>query len=320
MDPMEEPSTERSLRQLAPKAALLLAFTALLVAGSVLYLLYARGVFESKQTLVLLAEDAEGVGAGLDMTFAGFPIGRVRKVELAATGKVRILVDVDADDWHWLRSSSVFTLVRGVVGGTTIKAYSGILSDPPLAAGAERPVLNGDATAELPRVLSAAREVLDNLSAITAQDAALRGAVGNLQAITERMKGPHGALGVAFGNDADAAKLVAALERSNALLARLDTLAGHADTQVFGPQGVVRDAKATVQQLNAVLADTRTSLKKVDALLVEAQGIAGNVRGATGDLSSLRGEVEANLRKLEGLVNEINRKWPFARDTEVKLP
>jgi len=34
----------------------------------------------------------------------------------------------------------------------------------------------------------------------------------------------------------------------------------------------------------------------------------------------LRGEVEANLRKIESLVNEINRKWPFARDTEIKLP
>jgi len=30
--------------------------------------------------------------------------------------------------------------------------------------------------------------------------------------------------------------------------------------------------------------------------------------------------VESNLRKIEGLVNDINRKWPFARDTELKLP
>jgi phospholipid/cholesterol/gamma-HCH transport system substrate-binding protein len=30
--------------------------------------------------------------------------------------------------------------------------------------------------------------------------------------------------------------------------------------------------------------------------------------------------VEGSLRKVESLVNEINRKWPFARDTELKLP
>ena len=70
----------------------------------------------------------------------------------------------------------------------------------------------------------------------------------------------------------------------------------------------------------ALLADARASLKKVDALLQEAQGIASNTREATAGLGSLRGEVEASLRKVEGLVNEINRKWPFARETELKLP
>ena len=78
--------------------------------------------------------------------------------------------------------------------------------------------------------------------------------------------------------------------------------------------------RATVVQLNALLLDARTSLKKVDAVLVEAQAIGANTREATSDLGTLRGEVEASLRKVEGLVTEINRKWPFARDTELKLP
>jgi len=30
--------------------------------------------------------------------------------------------------------------------------------------------------------------------------------------------------------------------------------------------------------------------------------------------------VETSLRKVENLVTEINRKWPFARDPEMKLP
>ena len=38
------------------------------------------------------------------------------------------------------------------------------------------------------------------------------------------------------------------------------------------------------------------------------------------DLGTLRAEVEASLRKVSALVDEINRKWPFARDTKVKLP
>ena len=80
------------------------------------------------------------------------------------------------------------------------------------------------------------------------------------------------------------------------------------------------ETRATVVQLNGLLADTRASLKKLDAVLVEAQAIGANTREATNDLGALRGEVDASLRKVEQLVNEINRKWPFKRDSEIKLP
>ena len=313
----------RPVAYLELKAAMLLLFTLALIVGSGLYLLYARGAFEATQTLVLTADDSEGVVVGMDMTFSGFPIGRVRRIELAETGNARIVVDVAQKDAHWLRESSVFTLVRGVVGGTNIRAYSGILTDPPLPAGAVRSVLRGDATAEIPQLMASARELLGNLNALTAQDAALGSSLANVQALTQRLNGPGGALGVLMGNEADARKIITTLERTNTLLARLDGLAKQADRQVFGENGkdaLVPDLRASVGQLNALLAETRNSLKKVDAVLVEAQAIGANTREATTDLGALRADVESNLRKVESLVNEIQRKWPFARDTEIRLP
>ena len=313
----------RPVAYLELKAAMLLLFTLALIVGSGLYLLYARGAFQPTQTLVLTADDSEGVVVGMDMTFSGFPIGRVRRIELAETGNARIVVDVAQKDAHWLRESSVFTLVRGVVGGTNIRAYSGILTDPPLPAGAVRPVLRGDATAEIPQLMASARELLGNLNALTAQDAALGSSLTNVQALTQRLNGPGGALGVLMGNEADARKIITTLERTNTLLARLDGLAKQADRQVFGENGkdaLVPDLRASVGQLNALLAETRNSLKKVDAVLVEAQAIGANTREATTDLGALRADVESNLRKVESLVNEIQRKWPFARDTEIRLP
>ncbi|MBP6406137.1 MAG: MCE family protein [Ramlibacter sp.] len=309
------------------KALLLLVFTALLVGASVLYLLYSRGAFETTQRLVLVADDSEGVVVGMNLTFSGFPIGRVRRIELAEDGNARILIDVPTRDAHWLRQSSVFTLVRGVVGNTNIRAYSGMLTDPPLPDGAVRQVLRGDASAEIPRVVSAAKELLDNLNALAAKEGPLGASLANLQAMTEKLNGPRGALGVLTGSDADAQKLIVALDRTNQLLARLDGLVikadgltAKADAQVFGPQGVMPDVKAAIGQVNALLADTRESLKKMDAVLVEAKAVGANARVATEDLGTLRAEVESNLRKVEGLINEINRKWPFKRDTEIKLP
>jgi phospholipid/cholesterol/gamma-HCH transport system substrate-binding protein len=293
----------------------------------VLYVLYARGAFEPTQRLVLVADDIEGVGVGMDLTFAGFPIGRVRNIELGRDGSARILVDVPRKDAHWLRTSSVFTLVRSLVGGTTIRAFSGVPSDPPLPPNAERRVLAGDATAEIPRLMTQVRDLLTNLTALTAADAPLSQSFGNVQNLTDKMKGRHGALAALMGSEADARQVAQLLERSNALVARLDGVAAKADAQVFGPQGAVRDVQATLREaqaatrtLNQVLADTRGTLAKVDVLLLEAQAVAGNVKGATTDLNPLRAEVEGSLRKVDALVNELNRKWPFKRDTEVKLP
>lgn len=319
-NPVPDPEPLPPVAHLQIKAAVLLLFTLALIVGSGFYLLYARGAFEPTQALVLTANDSEGVVVGMDMTFSGFPIGRVRRIELSTEGNARILVDVPRKDAHWLRASSVFTMVRGVVGGTTIKAYSGILTDPPLPDGAERPVLGGDALGEVPQLMAAARELLGNLNTLTAQDSALGASLANVQALTDTLQGPGGALQVLTGNEADARKIAITLDRTNALLARFDSMAAKADAQVFGQGGVLPEVRATVVQLNGLLADTRASLKKVDGVLAEAQAVGANVREGTQDLGALRAEVEANLAKIEGLVNEINRKWPFARNPEVKLP
>lgn len=302
------------------KARLLLLFMLLLVCGSALYVMYARGAFESTQSLVLMADDSEGVVVGMDITFAGFPIGRVRRIELAEDGKARILVDVAQKDAHWLRTSSVFTLVKGIVGGPNIRAYTGLLNDPLLPDGAVRSVLQGDASAEIPRVISAAKELIDNLNNLTGSSGSVGTSLANLQVLTGRLNGPGGALTVLLGSEAEAKKFSVTLERTNALLAKLDGIAAKTDNQVFGDKGVLPETRATVVQLNAMLGEARVSLKKVDAILVDAQAITSNAKDATSDLGALRGDVEASLRKVEGLVSEINRKWPFARDAEMKLP
>ena len=132
----------------------------------------------------------------MDMTFSASPIGRVRRIELAPDGAARIVIDVPVRDAKWLRESSVFTLSRSLVGGAALKAYSGVLSDPPLADGAERRA-GGDATAELPRPVSDARELIGNLTRLTAADSPLAASPGNVQTITGRGTGArrlrHGA-------------------------------------------------------------------------------------------------------------------------------
>ena len=326
-EPIPDKTTEHAaapVRNAEFKAAVLLALMVLLVAGAVIYLMYARGAFESTQRLILEADDSDGVVVGMDVTFAGFPIGRVRSIELSKEGKARVLVDVPEDDAHWLRTSSIFTLEKGLVGGAKLRAFSGIPTDPPLPDGAARTLLVGDPGAEIPRLLASARDLLQNLNDLTAENSALAASLANVQGVTGKLNGPSGAMGLIAGDDKSARQLTERanqlLVTVNALATRADSLIGNADKQVFGPQGVMTDAQATIVQLNGLLADARNSLKKMDAVLVEAQAVGANAKEATADLGTLRAEVESSLRRVEQLVNEINRKWPFKRDTEIKLP
>ena len=296
------------------KAVILLVFLGLMICGFVFYVMYARGVFEPTQRLTLVADDSTGVIPGMDMTFAGFPIGRVRQVELADTGKVNILVDVQSKDAKWLRASSVFTLESSIVGETRLRAYTGVLTDAPLPADSTRTVLRGDATAEIPRIVATARGLLENLETMTSSGSDVNTSLSNLSAVTGRMSGRYGVLGGALGGDEEAKKLMEALDRVNVILAK-------ADQRVFGQAGVMDDAQTAVRQLDVVLKDASATLKKVDAVLVEAQAVGANTREATEDLSALRGDVDASLRKVNRLDEEINRKWPFARtNPEIKLP
>ena len=166
--------------------------------------------------------------------------------------------------------------------------------------------------------------IRDSLNTLTAENSALAASLANIQGVTGKLNGPSGAMGLIAGDDKNAQQLTERANKLlvtvNALATKADSLIGHADTQVFGPQGVVTDAQATIVQLNGLLADARNSLKKMDAVLVEAQAVGANAKEATADLGTLRAEVESSLRRVEQLVNEINKKWPFKRDTEIKLP
>ena len=309
------------------KAAVVLVLALALIGGFLAYVMYARGVFESTQRPVLVADDSEGVKVGMDLTFSGFPIGRVQRIELAEDGKARILIDVPSKDARWLRTSTVFTMERGLVGDTRIRAFTGVLDDPPLPDAAMRPVLRGDASAEIPHLVATMRALLENLERMSGTDSSLNTSLANAQTVTERMKGRYGALAGVLGGEDNARKVITALDRSNALLAsvgevsaKLDRIIVKADERVFGTAGVMDETQKTIVQLDSVLRDARDSLKKADAVLAEAQAVGANARAATTDLAALRAEVEASLRKVAHLVDEINRKWPFARDTELKLP
>lgn len=338
-DPLSEAISPKEALQ----ARLLLIALLVMLIGLGGYILYARGMFEATQTLVLITDDSEGVTVGTDMTFAGFPLGRVTRLELAPDGRARIVVSIPKRNANWLRQSSIFTIERNMIGAVRIRAYSGILDDPELNDGAERQLIRGDAFGEIQKLVQPIQELLDRLVQVV-----------------ETMQGPQGALRLIFGNAQDARRVVSAIERTEILLENLnrqvfgvnnqensglvrashDTILelktllsqtresvdkvnqilNESKQSVSNVNAILDDTKEAVGKVNTILDDSKETVGKVNAILDEGQVIAENARKASNDLDLLRSEIDSNLRKIDSLIEDISRKWPFAKDPQIKLP
>lgn len=321
--PPDDDAPAISPQRLRVRALMLLALMAALLVGGVLYLLYVRGAFEPTQPLFLKCENSEGITTGMDMTFSGFPIGRVRRIRMGRDGQALVRVDIKVSHAHLLRESTIFLLETNIVGAAKLRAVTSQLDDPLLPPGSRRPLLRGDLAAELPRILAEASALMNNLVQLTSGESALSKALDDVHRLTERISTPvkGGVLGAITGNPRDGQRLSRLLENADALVLNLDALAKNANTQVLGPKGLTGDAQTALRQVQKMLDELRESLKKIDAILGDAKNITGNVEGATTDLQDLRDEVDANLQRAETLMNSLSRRWPFASGAkELKLP
>ena len=171
------------------------------------------------------------------------------------------------------------------------------------------------------------RAVLENLDQITDTGASLQETLKNARVLSERMAGKQGILGTALGGEDQARKVIAAIDRANALLAslggvslKLDRVLTSTEQRVYGAGGIADEAQKAAAQANVMLSEVRDRLRQVDGILQDAQAVAGNTKAASTDLAALRAEVDASLRKVAALIEEINRKWPLERETKIRLP
>ncbi|MEO8009146.1 MAG: ABC transporter substrate-binding protein, partial [Betaproteobacteria bacterium] len=191
-----------------------------------------------------------------------------------------------------------------------------------------------DSTQDIPQVIARANSVLQNVDEIIRPDSSFNQTLANLKSVSERMAGEYGVLGGVTGSPERAKKMLDTIDDVTALLAslrsvttRADGVLAKTDDRMFGQDGVMDEAKKSITQLNSILAQARDSLKKADTVLATAQtsstefkDVASNLRNATTDLGALRVEMDDSIRKVNGLIDEINRRWPFARKTQIKLP
>jgi phospholipid/cholesterol/gamma-HCH transport system substrate-binding protein len=299
----------------------LFAAASLLLAGIfIVYLLHARGFFEKTFHLQLAAASADGVAPGVPVVFSGIEIGRVTTLGLNENGGIIIRTEFLGRDAKWLKENSTFVLDKPIVGGAKIRVDSPDLKAPALPDNATMLLLTSDVSKEIPALVDRVKAILANIEHLTRKDGELNATLANAKTVTGRMTGEYGMLESVLGSPEKARALTDSLDKTRALITKLDGLAAKADQWLFAENGVADQTRESLAQVRLMLNDAQSSLKKADAMMANAVEISANVKDGTQDLAQLRAEIDDAVRKANDLVNEINKKWPFARTPEVKLP
>ena len=306
----------------------LFALAALLLgAAFVVYLLHARGFFEKTYDLQLAASSADGVAPGVPLVFSGIEVGSVTTLELNDNGGIVIHAELLERNAKWLKQNSTFTLDKPFVGGAKIRIDSPDLSAPALPDHSTMLLLTADISKEIPALVERIKAILVNVEHLTRKEGEINATLANVKTVTGRMTGEYGMLEGMLGSPEKARAVTDSLDKTRALITKLDGLAlkmdgmaAKTDQWLFAPNGVAEHTRESLAQVRLMLNDAQSSLKKADTLMTNAVEISANIKDGTQDIARLRAEIDDAVRKANALVNEINKKWPFARDPEVKLP
>lgn len=299
----------------------LFAAASLLLAGVfVVYLLHARGFFDKTFHLQLAAASADGVAPGVPVVFSGIEIGRVTTLGLNENGGIIIHTEFLGRNARWLKETSSFTLDKPIVGGARIRVDSPDLSAPALPDNATMLLLTSDISKEIPALVERVKAILANVEYLTRKDGEINATLANVKTVTGRMTGEYGMLEGVLGSPDKARAVTDSLDKTRALITRLDAMAVKTDQWLFADQGVAAQTRESLAQVRLMLNDAQSSLKKADAVMANTVTISANLKDGTQNIAQLRAEIDDAVRKANDLINEINKKWPFAREPEVKLP
>lgn len=302
------------------KVGLFAVASLLLGAAFMGYLLHARGFFEKTYHLQLAAATADGVAPGVPLVFSGIEIGSVTSLGLNDDGGIIIHAELLERNAKWLKQNSTFTLDKPLVGGAKIRIDSPDLKAPALPDNSTMLLVSSDISKEIPGLVERAKAILANLEHLTRPDGELNATLANMKTVTGRMTGEYGVLEGVLGSPEKARAVTDSLDKIRALTTRLDALSAKTDQWLFARHGVAENTRESLAQMRLMLNDAQSSLKKADAMMSNAVEISANVKDGTRDLAQLRAEIDDAVRKASSLINEINQKWPFAREPEVKLP
>lgn len=310
------------------KVGLFITITSLLIMAAIGYVAVRKGVFAKFHTYTLSSKSGDYLTEGMPVTVWGVTIGRVSSLELNAQGTVLIGIKIPDRHVRMIRAGSKFVLDKPLLGTPRIVVTTNNFDGLPLPPGMIPELTESNDINEIIKrarpIVDKADRIMGNIEQITALLADPQGDVNrilrDLEKLIARFSQKESILEMAVGDPESVTSIHQALRRlkdlavrADDILLRLDEMVAKTDGEIYGREGVL-------PQISNILSDILAKLKKLDSTFDNINKLSSTAVDSTYDLRVLRNELDEAVRAFGDLADEIDRKIPFKKEPEIRLP
>jgi len=232
--------------------------------------------------------------------FSGFKIGRIEKLELSDQGLVLVKIRIPDQHVKWIKSSSIFSINKPLIGSSKLIVTTPNLSSPALSPQDIPEIVRIDNIDETIKRVQPTLEKVDKV-------------VANIEKITANLAKKDSVIEMVVGDAESARSIRESIKKTQDILAKVDTILAKTDDQVYGSDGALL-------LIRKILKDFILKLEKMNITVDNINKMSSDAADSTKDLKSLRAEIDSTVNAIGNLVNEIDKKIPFKKEPEIKLP
>ena len=302
------------LKPVEYKVGLFVIVTSVLIFASILYLAYSKGFFTREFIYTLSSKSGEDLTEGMPVLLSGYKIGRVESLELNDQGILLIKIRIPEQHAKWIRTNSIFSLYKPLIGSARLIITTENLNSPPLEhKSIPEIVMVNDINETIKKVqptLAKIDKVVTHVERITANLADPKGNVNKILSNTENITGNLAKkatlIEMAVGTPDSAKSVDESLKKIRDILVKTDD-------QLYGNDGAL-------PLVRNILKDIIAKLGKINTALDNVVKISADASDSTKDLKVLRAEIDSAVISIDKLVNDIDKLLPSKKEPEIKLP
>lgn len=303
------------------KVGLFLTIMALLAIVFLSYMAHKKGIFEPTHTFTLSSKTGEDLAEGMPIHFAGFRIGRIDELELNDQGMVIIKVKVPRRHIKWIRTNSIFSLYKPLIGSPRLIVSTENMTSPVLPEDKvlELVVVNdiNEAIKQLTPIIEEVGQIVSHIETITGNLADPKGSVNkilrNAEQVTANFTEKKSIAEMALGDPESVKSFHESVNKIRDILVKLDGMAGKTDVELYGKDGVL-------PLVRSILADVLIKLQKLNKALDNITKVTDDAAASTKDLNLLRNDIDATIQSIGRTVEDLDRIVPLKKEREIKLP